>query len=274
MIELGVLLGQYDGAQSFEQVGSWSVGAYPLTTQTTNVHSSSTGGKIIVPNSTAPVEVTQYNYAAANDGYLKWSSEVSSHRFITYAWARLDVATESGHISWVGPTGALTTPKISYATTLQRYRLETFTSSTTNPAWAFQVNATNANTYQLFLDDLVNAVDVIDLDTAGWDVRGERAQSKVVHTALGKAAIEHHWGDWGKWELPVQYLPDSHMILLNRWWANGWNLLFSLDTSDTAQQYICRIANTESPITQLQPPYPDLWQGRIILEAVTNGLSF
>ena len=74
VIELGVLLGQQGGAQSFESVGSWALigaGTASRYLQATDVHSSAGGIRLEVYSTggSGRFPILQYDHRQGNDAY-------------------------------------------------------------------------------------------------------------------------------------------------------------------------------------------------------------
>ena len=69
----------------------------------------------------------------------------------------------------------------------------------------------------------------------------------------------------------MRFLPTSHADLINWWWENQFNLVFTLDTSDSESTRILRMVNERQPIGGRIRPYKDQWQGTLQLESIDEG---
>jgi len=100
-VEIGIVLGQYGGSQSFESLSSWDnqITGSSLSIVTTNVHSSNKALELTI-NSGNSGSMT-YDYGFNNDLYDRWYSDVTTHRTVSYFWARIDTAANSGMVSAV-----------------------------------------------------------------------------------------------------------------------------------------------------------------------------
>lgn len=269
-IQLGCLLGQYGGTQSFESVGSWGMvnGASSLYVQSTDVRSSPNGARWEVYSEGAATRNLQYNYGAANDLYRRWSPDVNTHGLTILGAARVSAAAYSGFASakWIQGGGDYDVP---FNASLQPFRLDVTVSSGDNMRFAFQ-SATSTGSYALYFDDLLPAVDLLTLypDRDATEIREQQA---VEHTTRSGRSVRHVWNDRGRWTLPMRLIPSSEAAMLNRWWQNGFNLLLIWDSSDTAQNYIVRAGGSQPPFMELGQPYTDLWNGTLTLEGVSNG---
>jgi len=267
---LGVLLGRYGGPQSFESVGSWAVsGQNSYAAQATDVHSSPAGGRIQVWSGGAAGAALTYGYAAADDAWLRWSPDVTTHRLVGTLWARIAAAANSGGA--FAELAGIGSAALAYGAALARYRLETQATSADAIQFAFRRSA-SAGSYSIYVDDLLTAVDVLDLYPE-WEAREARGQIAGGHrSALGRIR-QTIWGTWPGWELPLRYVPSSAAAQLNRWWHGGWNLAFTLDSSDTAAALVARLVGPE-PMQRMDPPYSDYWRGTLHLEGLSDGLDF
>ena len=275
-IELGALLGQFKGSQSFEQIGSWddtsSATWVDVNTSTNFVHSSTYAGLTTVINiGGVGGGFLKYNYTASNDVYNRWWFGTGSHNLVSYFWNYLPNAVSSGAVTaYLNSESALLTVNSEF----ERYRLQTYMSSAdiyelrfdfTTPASGFA--------HVTYFDDVLTAIDVIELTPE----RNLRLRDELFvgdHQTIGGANPSYKWGFNKKWNLPLEYVEENQALLLNQWWQDTRPLLFTWDTSDTTQQFIVTMTNNQTPMTQFNEPYHDNWRGTLELSAFDTSLVF
>lgn len=275
--ELGVLLGEYGGGQSFEHVSSWSKLLDQCSVSfgvTTNVHSSPSGLRVEVYSHGFTTDGLFYDYDVPGDAQSRWSPAVNTHNIVSYVWARIDTAAHSGDtIFTLGTAVGETVAYIPHADTLQRTRLTNNVTSGDSLTRADFEFTLSQNSYSFYADDLLVAADVITLHP-DRDVTRAPQQIRSDAYGLGGTVLSYRWGEEHRFTLQVRYMPSSEKDLINRWWANGFPLLFTFDGSDTSQTFVTVLEGIGAPFTHLMRPYPDLWEGTLRLRALTGGLVF
>ncbi|MDH4247891.1 MAG: hypothetical protein OEW39_08745 [Deltaproteobacteria bacterium] len=282
---LGCLLGQYNGAQSFDvassalttAVSSWTKyhAQSSIYLQTAVVHSSGQGIRCEVYSTGTAQTVLTYDYAAANDLYGRWFTEVVTHAIHYKGWVRADA--NSGTAIIIGEAGSanLNLFPVPQSTTLQPFaRLSHVYSSGPYKEFTVHINAALSNSMAVYVDDVLTTIDPITLYPE-WSLTEQARLIQARHRTLGGKEHVYTWGKYFAYEVPLRFLSDSHAALINWWWENQFHLLFTLDTSDSESSFIVRIANDRQPIGGRVKPYVDLWQGVLQLESVHDArLSF
>jgi len=281
---LGCLLGAYDRAQSFDvasvaapladgDVGSWDFGVGSGALVATEAHSSAQGLFWRVGSYGVASQLVLYDHRAPDDAYGRWFPEVTTHALRTDFWVRLFSAATSGAVyqDFLDIPGE-TNVFLPTAVGLRHVRnsVSNATSGSDGPAWRLVRNGALPTSVSLGLDDVLTQVDPIAL----LPEYGFAEQARVIkteHRTLGGDLHTYVWEKYFAWSVPLRFLPSSHADLLNWWWENQFNLLFTLDTSDAESLYVCRIVNERQPIGRRIRPYNDLWEGVLELESVNNG---
>ena len=268
--EIGILLGQYSGSQSFENISSWDnqVTQSSLTLQTTNTHSSNLGACLQV--SSGGSGSLSYDYGQGNDLYDRWHSDTTTHRLVSYFWARVDTAGNSGQVTAVFSNQSI---PIAFTNSLTRYRIETNITSETSTALDFQVSAGITSTLNLYIDDIVTAVDVIDF-TPDWGLETLTSQNVVEHTTIQGRQSVFSWGESGEWNVPLSHVNDLRTALINNWWRKSRNLYVTFNTSDTTNFWITRISNQSNPFTGIARPYNNYGEAILNLQTVHYSLDY
>ena len=288
---LGALLGQYDRAQSFDvdsagslsQVQSWAKADqtswyFVGCAQATHVHSSQQALKVEVFSRSGSESILSYAYGQPEDAYRRWFPEVDTHAVATRGWMLVDPITSSGDYRFqlfAGAGAFEVLPGKTFGTDpLRHHRLATTVSSEAGgtPRVGIHIpdGAAVNSTAAVYVDDVLTTVDELALQPE-WTFR-ERAQ--LIRTQHRTRTGELHdfvWEKYFAYSVPLQFLSDSHAPLLNWWWENQFNLLFTLDTSDSESLYVVRIVNGSQPIDRRMRPYADRWRGTLRLESAGNG---
>jgi hypothetical protein len=277
---LGCLLGQYDGAQSFDVdsvaitgatfANSWSRSTFANSTfYDVEVHSSDQGIKTdIWSASVFGVIFNFYDYNRSNDYQVRKFSDVISHNVVFDIWARLTKAF-SGSIQVRGVGDNL---NINQSSELEYYRIEGGVSSSAGinaPGIEFYVTSF-VDSVTIYIDDVLAQVDPITL----YPEISFKEQAQIIKTDHVTRGGERHTHVWGKnfnYSVPLRYISDSHANLINWWWENKFALAFTLDTSESESTYIVRIANNSQPIGKRVKPYQDKWEGLLQLESIDDG---
>lgn len=267
-IELGILLGQYGGPQSFEAPGSWQLaGAASLHVAQALVHSSPGGGWLAVASAAAGGSLS-YSYAAADDAYARWSPDVATHALVALLWAAVDRATDSGALV-VTLAGVGSTPIGYGGGALLPWRLTASAVSGGPVALAFGWAAA-AGSRGLYLDDVTTYVDPLTvMPLLGALDQGTLAVAR--HQTSARVA-EWPWAYQDEFALATPEVPSSWADLANRWWRGGRPLLLNRDTADPARRYVALLR--QQPAPKLAYPYFNQSPLALKLTALAEGLNF
>jgi len=272
--ELGQLLGDYGGGQSFENVGSWShvthSGSSSFAIDSSDVHSSDNTARLWRTDTGS--HTLTYDYGVDGDLWDKWSPDITSHRIVCYFWGMIEEINNSGDIAAIIHDAAVHIPR---ASNVARHRMETIITSGDAATLRFDTTTHKAasGVFNCRIDDVLTTVDMLDLypDRSLVDNR-EITVSR--HSTLGGREASYKWGEWNGWQVSLKFLPASEANLLDIWWRDNRPLLWVPDTSDSTQMHIVQMVNAVSPVTTLQRPYQDLKNVSLMLETVQGGLIF
>jgi hypothetical protein len=269
-VELGVLLGQTGGAQSFENVGSWSLATLQcsLALQSTDVHSSGGGARLQVFSGAAGA--LRYDYLAPDDALARWCSDATTHRIVAQGWTRLDVAAWSGQVSVAIGSASL---GLSAGAALAPFRLETVAASGDPLRLEFRPGAGLQGSGALYIDDVLVTADAVTL-LPDWGLTQRRTLAATRNGTLGGREGVLVWGEHSRHAVPLHYVPSSVTDRLRGWWRAGVPLLFTLDTSNAEAQWPARIGGSTGPLGSPSRPYWNAWEGTLLLEGLCGGLDF
>jgi len=82
-------------------------------------------------------------------------------------------------------------------------------------------------------------------------------------TKKGKL-YQYKWGDYQRWELPVEMVNSSFKFLVNTWWLSNADLVFTQNSFSTF--FNVRIVNDDIPISGFVLPHDDLFSGVVVIE--------
>ncbi|MDH4249041.1 MAG: hypothetical protein OEW39_14650 [Deltaproteobacteria bacterium] len=283
---LGCLLGQYDGAQSFDVaskalttlVNSW-IKFGPQSSayfQSSAVHSSGQGIRCEAYSNATGQALLSYDHATANDLYARWSPDVTTHAIRYQGWVYADANSGVAVVlADEGPGVGFLVKYIPQGTQLSPYLAQTHIYSFTSLVGQnIYVVPGVTNSMAVYWDDVLTTIDPITLYPE-WSFTEQARLIQARHRTLGGREHVYTWGKYFAYEVPLRFLSTSHAALINWWWSNQFHLLFTLDTSDSESNFIVRIANDRQPIGGRVKPYVDLWQGVLQLESVHDArLSF
>lgn len=269
-VELGVLLGQTGGAQSFENVGSWSLATQQcsLALQATDVHSSAGGAQLQVFSGAAGA--LRYDYLAPDDALARWCGGAAAHRIVAQGWTRLDVAAWSGQVSVAIGSASL---GLSAGAGLTPFRLEAFVASGDPLRLEFRPGAGLQGSGALYVDDVLVTADAVPL-APDWTLIQRRTLAVARSGTLGGRKGVLVWGERSRHAVPLHYVTSSLTDRLRGWWRSGAPLLFTLDTSNAEAQWPVRIGGTTGPLAAPSRPYWNAWDGTLLLEGLCGGLDF
>ena len=89
----------------------------------------------------------------------------------------------------------------------------------------------------------------------------------ATQVTLGGKSYDYGWGAYQVLRLGLHHVNSQDQALLNQWWQQGRPLGITLDTSAWPSTVTGLLTNKEVPIGALQPPYSNVYQGTLQLEA-------
>ncbi len=91
-------------------------------------------------------------------------------------------------------------------------------------------------------------------------------QNKSDHRTKGGALYSFKWGDYKKFEIPIEYFPNSKAQLVNEWWENDSLIYFKIFSGGVWETNTCYITNKKLPFSERQKSYTNQFNGQIKLE--------
>lgn len=286
---LGCLLGQYDKAQSFDvssvaltgasTINSWNLNSvadvdYDFQLFTSDVHSSSQSLRLDVSSAGDGQTLAFYTYGHDDDAYAKWFPDVTTHAFEASIWARVTAGANSGYIRFGGLNNANADIQATIGTTgnLEKYSIsfDIFSAGIQYPRVHIRANENISSLKRSQWDDVLSMIDPITIHPE-YSYKENARLNKNERRTLGGNLHTYKWSKSFAWNVPLEYLSDSHTDLINWWWTNQFNLAFTIDTSDAESTYTCRIVNDRQPIHTLHRSYNDTWKGVLQLESIDQG---
>ena len=278
---LGCLLGQYDRAQSFDitsnnisNVNSWEKFDDSSLYFVTEIHSSNQGlrQEIFPPNGVPGDDSIHYDYSENNDVYQRWFPDITTHTGRSDCWARINDASFSGGLSFDILSNAVVVP----ANTVLQPLASTSSVITSESSILAAFKKTDlwagyfVSSFGLIIDDVLTQIDLIIIHPE-YSFLEQARTIQTQHRSIGGEYRVSVWEKYFAYSIPLRFLSNSHADLINWWWENKFNLVFTLNTSDSESMYITQIVNQQQPIGKRIRPYNDLWEGVIQLESIDKG---
>lgn len=295
-ITLGCLLGGYDRAQSFDvastpptadgDVGSWNL--HPTGAHSYHLVGAHEAGGSAVHSSAQGIRLDVFSHGNTGERILAYAympdiaargfPEVTTHPLRADLWARSRSAGESPFNPASGQFEAAlrvegagqATWRIPEADALVHHRLEGAVPGSAGTEFVLSQPTRPSSAFSMLADDVLVQVDPITLHP-GFAFQARAQLHRSQHRTRGGALHTYLWGRHGAWRVPLRFLADSHAALLNWWWANQFNLLFTLNSSDSERLRTVRIVNDTQPVGRRVAPYADLWEGTLELESLDAG---
>lgn len=267
-IELGILLGKEGGAQSFENVGSWSNNLSTSSFHIGQGFTNSSDNNIFLSIESGDSGNLSYDYNQINDARALWEQGSTTHVLKSRFWAMVDNAAFSGDVLFV--IGSSSIP-IAAANSLQYYQLDTTINSGDAIQAEFQIPTTTTS-QSLFVDDLLTVIDNISFAPGRETREGRTLIDDRSVTMDGQQEI-YKWSDSEKYTIQIENMPEADAKKLNLWGTLGKPLLLNFNNSDSTSLKVVRMAET-TPLPSWTRPYQDERSGVISLELQTRSLVF
>lgn len=277
---LGCLLGKSDKAQSFDissialttRINSWELGSVASFNFTTEVHSSKQGLQIDVFSN----DVTERLMSYPRTGVIhdRWFTEIDTHLYSFTGFGRITTAASSGQILFETLTvfaGFGENKAIPFNDELQKidYNFLISSGEDTDPIDTVQ-RFTDASSCTVIIDDILTRVDEIILHP-DWNYQNQHQLIETRGVSIGGKSEYFKYGEFYDFQIPLFFISTSHANLMNFWWEEKFELLYTENTSNESLMRIVRIRDKpfNSFITGT-----GLYRGNLTLESVTNGLVF
>ena len=272
---LGALLGanqSFEGStlapwvKASEQASAYLVGSGAA------VHSSTTALYIVAGSTAGPLAAVSYAHGTPFDAGRAAFPETTTHGLRSWAWARATDAPSSGQAYWRIATEmeALSSP-IAAGPVPTRYEAFTWAAS---PAGFLETGlrrmAGAGAMVSFTVDDVLTQLDPVTLHPE-WTAEEQSALLQAQHRTQSGQLQSVLWGRYFAWNLPLHAISGIEAGIILWWWELSLPLAVTLDSSDSATVFTCRIANSRQPIGKRVRPYADRWSGTLVLESLDGG---
>jgi hypothetical protein len=274
-LTLGALLG---ANQSFDEsdLSPWlkvSDQASAFRVDSAAAVHSSTGALFAVVSSTGgALPVIAYAYGSPADAGRAAYPDIGSHTVKSWAWARAADLPSSGQAVWRldGGQEGVSLP-IGTAPAPARYEALTWTDCPAGLLTAGLRRIAGAGPAAAFtVDDVLTQMDPLALHPE-WSAEDQAALLRAQHRTQTGQLQTVLWGRYFAWTLPLRALNGLEAGLIRWWWESQLPLALTLDSSDAAAVFVCRITNSRQPIGRRVRPYADRWTGTLTLESLDGG---
>lgn len=100
-----------------------------------------------------------------------------------------------------------------------------------------------------------------------WSTKFEAVQNKSAHRTKSGKLYSYKWGNFNRYEIPIEYLSSSQSSVINSWWAaDAYVVLVRYWEGSYDFSQSCRMVNASAPMDELPKPYYHYRSGRIELE--------
>lgn len=114
-----------------------------------------------------------------------------------------------------------------------------------------------------YSNSIVTSLDFVEINPEyNFEYTGKKIEDRK-RARSGREYV-YKWGQYDGRKFDVSYVSDADKTKINSWWSGNDSLLF-VDGITTAITSV-RIQNDKTPISKLEKPYTNLWQGMIELE--------
>lgn len=97
-----------------------------------------------------------------------------------------------------------------------------------------------------------------------WDMKREDKKIEDTHRTRSGGRFVYKWGQYSRTKFSLTDVNSSDASLINSWWENNVELLFTQDSGTTVSSV--QLVNGQIPMHSYMKPYDDLYSGDIELE--------
>lgn len=264
-IRLGALLGTNMSFQT-DAPSSW---AYNLPSslyfnQPSRVHSSGCGARVDVDSGDATGMLIS-NPALPTSPLCP---DVAAHGMELRFWGSTDRAASSGQFFITYNTGSAAVGFVGSGQLLA----VVVSGGVAAAAPALEIHHTVQASGQLYLDDFLPMVDVIDLHP-DWESTFDQPVLRQQNTAQDGTTQGFRYGHCFEFAFTCRFVPASVAAVVNWWWAQQIPLALCLSEEATEEVYLCRLTNPVRPFNETTRPNQGLYLGYLQLNGLSPGGS-
>jgi hypothetical protein len=99
-----------------------------------------------------------------------------------------------------------------------------------------------------------------------WEMKRFTKQNRHEHRTKGGKLYSYTWGQYNRFEVPVEYVSNSKASIINSWWATDALIYFKIYSGGVWEVNTCHLMNDSAPLPSLQRPYTNYRKGTLTLE--------
>lgn len=99
-----------------------------------------------------------------------------------------------------------------------------------------------------------------------WEMKRFTKQNRHDHRTKGGKLYSYTWGDYERFEIPVDYVPNSKASIVNSWWSTDALIYFKIYSGGVWEVNSCHLMNDSAPLPSFVRPYTNYRKGNLILE--------
>lgn len=98
----------------------------------------------------------------------------------------------------------------------------------------------------------------------GWRTEQNHTMINPGENAVGGKLAEYLWNIYEVFDFPVEFIPTSDSMQVNRWFETNQQLTLFYDSTS----YDVFIFNAKTPMNRLPKPYQDQYNATLILQRI------
>lgn len=99
-----------------------------------------------------------------------------------------------------------------------------------------------------------------------WDMKRYTKQNRADHRTKGGKLYSYQWGDYERFEIPLDYVPQSKAAIINSWWQTDALIYLKIYSGGVWEVNTCHLMNTSAPFSKRMKPYTVYRTGDLQLE--------
>jgi hypothetical protein len=99
-----------------------------------------------------------------------------------------------------------------------------------------------------------------------WEMKRFTKQNRHEHRTKGGKLYSYTWGQYNRFEVPVEYVSNSKALIINSWWATDALIYFKIYSGGVWEVNTCHLMNDSAPLPSLVRPYTNYRKGTLTLE--------
>jgi hypothetical protein len=99
-----------------------------------------------------------------------------------------------------------------------------------------------------------------------WSMKRYAKQNRSDHRTKGGKLYSYQWGDYDRFEIPLEYVSNSKAYVVNSWWATDALIYLKIYSGGVWEVNTCHLMNDDAPFSNRKKPYTQYMNGNLYLE--------